>query len=130
MGCNNRDEKFKDSENPKKKSRVSRIMDKNKKSGQAKSQKNQKNIKINNEEAGEKERNNNAAENSKQRSQQRAATDPQSLYARKRRERINERLRILQSLVPNGTKVDISTMLEEAVHYVNFCSYKLIAEFR
>ncbi|KAH7841936.1 hypothetical protein Vadar_023888 [Vaccinium darrowii] len=47
-----------------------------------------------------------------------AATDPQSLYARKRRERINERVRILQSLVPNGTKVDISTMLEEAVQYV------------
>jgi hypothetical protein len=47
-----------------------------------------------------------------------SATDPQSLYARKRRERINERLRILQNLVPNGTKVDISTMLEEAVHYV------------
>ncbi|KAF3333879.1 transcription factor bHLH84-like protein [Carex littledalei] len=47
-----------------------------------------------------------------------SATDPQSLYARKRRERINERLRILQNLVPNGTKVDISTMLEEAVQYV------------
>ncbi|KAG9143662.1 hypothetical protein Leryth_017160 [Lithospermum erythrorhizon] len=48
------------------------------------------------------------------------ATDPQSLYARKRRERINERLRILQTLIPNGTKVDISTMLEEAVQYVKF----------
>ncbi|KAL0698784.1 hypothetical protein Bca4012_054906 [Brassica carinata] len=48
------------------------------------------------------------------------ATDPQSLYARKRREKINERLKTLQSLVPNGTKVDISTMLEEAVHYVKF----------
>uniref|UniRef100_A0A803N174 BHLH domain-containing protein n=1 Tax=Chenopodium quinoa TaxID=63459 RepID=A0A803N174_CHEQI len=34
-----------------------------------------------------------------------SATDPQSLYARKRRERINERLKILQSLVPNGTKL-------------------------
>ncbi|KEH44024.1 transcription factor [Medicago truncatula] len=34
------------------------------------------------------------------------ATDAQSIYARKRRERINERLRILQTLVPNGTKVD------------------------
>uniref|UniRef100_A0A7N0TPY1 BHLH domain-containing protein n=1 Tax=Kalanchoe fedtschenkoi TaxID=63787 RepID=A0A7N0TPY1_KALFE len=49
-----------------------------------------------------------------------SAIDPQSLYARKRRERINDRLRILQNLVPNGTKVDISTMLEEAVHYVKF----------
>ncbi|RZR86521.1 hypothetical protein BHM03_00013741 [Ensete ventricosum] len=31
--------------------------------------------------------------------------NPQSLYAKKRRERITERLRILQNLVPNGTKV-------------------------
>lgn len=54
-----------------------------------------------------------------------AATDPQSLYARKRRERINERLKILQNLVPNGTKVDISTMLEEAVEYVKFLQLQI-----
>ncbi|KAL3734917.1 hypothetical protein ACJRO7_024139 [Eucalyptus globulus] len=54
-----------------------------------------------------------------------AATDPQSLYARKRRERINERLKILQNLIPNGTKVDISTMLEEAVHYVKFLQLQI-----
>ncbi|XLR40618.1 hypothetical protein S83_025278 [Arachis hypogaea] len=54
-----------------------------------------------------------------------SATDPQSLYARRRRERINERLRTLQSLVPNGTKVDISTMLEEAVHYVKFLQLQI-----
>ncbi|KAG6432971.1 hypothetical protein SASPL_104567 [Salvia splendens] len=54
-----------------------------------------------------------------------SATDPQSLYARKRRERINERLRILQNLVPNGTKVDISTMLEEAVQYVKFLQLQI-----
>ncbi|KAL8165986.1 hypothetical protein V2J09_007485 [Rumex salicifolius] len=54
-----------------------------------------------------------------------AATDPQSLYARKRRERINERLRILQTLVPNGTKVDLSTMLEEAVSYVKFLQMQI-----
>ncbi|CAH2051950.1 unnamed protein product [Thlaspi arvense] len=53
------------------------------------------------------------------------ATDPQSLYARKRRERINERLRVLQNLVPNGTKVDISTMLEEAVQYVKFLQLQI-----
>ncbi|KEH27330.1 transcription factor [Medicago truncatula] len=41
----------------------------------------------------------------KSRSSRGPATDPQSLYARKRRERINERLKILQNLVPNGTKV-------------------------
>ncbi|MED6217624.1 hypothetical protein PIB30_019390 [Stylosanthes scabra] len=43
----------------------------------------------------------------------------------RRRERINERLRTLQSLVPNGTKVDISTMLEEAVHYVKFLQLQI-----
>ncbi|XP_020210482.1 transcription factor bHLH84 [Cajanus cajan] len=54
-----------------------------------------------------------------------SATDPQSVYARRRRERINERLRILQNLVPNGTKVDISTMLEEAVQYVKFLQLQI-----
>ncbi|KAK4378500.1 hypothetical protein RND71_000362 [Anisodus tanguticus] len=63
--------------------------------------------------------------NGKSRANRGSATDPQSLYARKRRERINERLRILQSLVPNGTKVDISTMLEEAVQYVKFLQLQI-----
>ncbi|KAL8172284.1 hypothetical protein V2J09_024088 [Rumex salicifolius] len=63
--------------------------------------------------------------NGKTRACRGSATDPQSLYARKRRERINERLRILQGLVPNGTKVDISTMLEEAVEYVKFLQLQI-----
>ncbi|XVE49320.1 hypothetical protein DITRI_Ditri01bG0073300 [Diplodiscus trichospermus] len=63
--------------------------------------------------------------NGKTRASRGAATDPQSIYARKRRERINERLRILQNLVPNGTKVDISTMLEEAVQYVKFLQLQI-----
>ncbi|KAL8154047.1 hypothetical protein V2J09_011807 [Rumex salicifolius] len=63
--------------------------------------------------------------NGKRRASRGAATDPQSLYARRRRERINERLRILQTLVPNGTKVDISTMLEEAVSYVKFLQLQI-----
>ncbi|RDX94849.1 Transcription factor bHLH85, partial [Mucuna pruriens] len=63
--------------------------------------------------------------NRKSRANTAPATDPQSLYARKRRERINERLRILQNLVPNGTKVDISTMLEEAVQYVKFLQLQI-----
>nr|WCO08302.1 hypothetical protein [Suaeda aralocaspica] len=61
----------------------------------------------------------------KQRASRGTATDPQSLYARKRRMRINERLKILQNLVPNGTKVDISTMLEEAVNYVKFLQLQI-----
>ncbi|KAF0921976.1 hypothetical protein E2562_020662 [Oryza meyeriana var. granulata] len=66
-----------------------------------------------------------AKQNGKAQSGHRSATDPQSLYARKRRERINERLKILQKLVPNGTKVDISTMLEEAMHYVKFLQLQI-----
>ncbi|KAL0392112.1 UNVERIFIED_CONTAM: Transcription factor [Sesamum radiatum] len=66
-----------------------------------------------------------SASNGKAKVTRGAATDPQSLYARRRRERINERLRILQNLVPNGTKVDISTMLEEAVHYVKFLQLQI-----
>ncbi|XP_015055483.1 transcription factor bHLH84-like [Solanum pennellii] len=61
----------------------------------------------------------------KSRASRGSATDSQSLYARKRREKINQRLRILQSLVPNGTKVDISTMLEEAVQYVKFLQLQI-----
>jgi hypothetical protein len=37
-----------------------------------------------------------------------------------RREKISERLRTLQELVPNGTKVDMVTMLEKAISYVKF----------
>ncbi|PKA49278.1 Transcription factor bHLH83 [Apostasia shenzhenica] len=46
--------------------------------------------------------------------------DPQSIAAKNRRERISERLKILQELVPNGTKVDLVTMLEKAISYVKF----------
>ncbi|KAG8098287.1 hypothetical protein GUJ93_ZPchr0013g36544 [Zizania palustris] len=55
----------------------------------------------------------------------RSATIAPRLYAMRRRERINGRLRILQKLVPNGTKVDISTMLEEAAHYVKFLQLQI-----
>ncbi|XP_047956332.1 putative transcription factor bHLH086 [Salvia hispanica] len=46
--------------------------------------------------------------------------DPQSVAAKNRRERISERLKILQELVPNGSKVDLVTMLEKATSYVKF----------
>ncbi|KAI3503083.1 hypothetical protein L1887_31519 [Cichorium endivia] len=46
--------------------------------------------------------------------------DPQSVAARHRREKISERIRILQRLVPGGTKMDTASMLEEAVHYMKF----------
>ncbi|KAI5062351.1 hypothetical protein GOP47_0022890 [Adiantum capillus-veneris] len=56
----------------------------------------------------------------KPRVRQGIANDPQSIAARHRRERISERLKILQQLIPNGSKVDLVTMLEKAINYVKF----------
>ncbi|KAG1328162.1 transcription factor HEC3-like [Cocos nucifera] len=50
----------------------------------------------------------------------RISDDPQSIAARHRRERISERIRILQRMVPGGTKMDTASMLDEAIHYVKF----------
>ncbi|XP_075485572.1 uncharacterized protein LOC142525236 [Primulina tabacum] len=145
-------DKFEDNppQSPRKRSRVSRDAKKNKTNMQSK--KNKKAVQNNNDVGEENnggvngqsssscssednsnasqdlnEGSNSEAKNSKgkARASRGSATDPQSLYARRRRERINERLKILQNLVPNGTKVDISTMLEEAVHYVNFLQLQI-----
>ncbi|KAL5713629.1 hypothetical protein ACHQM5_015685 [Ranunculus cassubicifolius] len=138
------------SENPKKKARVSGSVRKNKKNVESK--KNQGVTEISKNEEGANNADTNGQSSSscnsedgsqeisgvetskgsesadlcgKTRAGRGSATDPQSIYARKRRERINERLRILQNLVPNGTKVDISTMLEEAVQYVKFLQVQI-----
>ncbi|KAK2999751.1 hypothetical protein RJ639_023395 [Escallonia herrerae] len=60
----------------------------------------------------------NSTKNPKPKSTQ--SKDPQSVAAKNRRERISERLKVLQDLVPNGTKVDLVTMLEKAINYVKF----------
>jgi hypothetical protein len=56
--------------------------------------------------------------NLKPRARQGSANDPQSIAARVRRERISDRLKALQLLIPNGDKVDMVTMLEKAINYV------------
>ncbi|XVF76858.1 hypothetical protein PTKIN_Ptkin13bG0300700 [Pterospermum kingtungense] len=48
------------------------------------------------------------------------STDPQSVAARERRHRISYRFKILQSMVPGGSKMDTVSMLDEAIHYVKF----------
>ncbi|XP_030549229.1 transcription factor UNE12 [Rhodamnia argentea] len=48
------------------------------------------------------------------------ATDPHSIAERLRRERIAERIRQLQDLVPSVNKTDRAAMLDEIVDYVKF----------
>ncbi|WOL06520.1 transcription factor bHLH78 [Canna indica] len=48
------------------------------------------------------------------------ATDPHSIAERLRRERISERMKNLQELVPNSNKTDKASMLDEIIDYVKF----------
>ncbi|KAI3919354.1 hypothetical protein MKX01_038824 [Papaver californicum] len=48
------------------------------------------------------------------------ATDPHSIAERLRREKIADRMKNLQELVPNSSRADKSSMLDEIIEYVKF----------
>ncbi|KAL6899743.1 hypothetical protein ACP4OV_006401 [Aristida adscensionis] len=48
------------------------------------------------------------------------ATDPHSIAERLRREKISDRMKNLQELVPNSNKTDKASMLDEIIDYVKF----------
>ena len=56
----------------------------------------------------------------KRRKNVKMSKEPQTVAARKRREKISEKIRVLQRLVPGGSKMDIGSMLDEAASYLKF----------
>jgi hypothetical protein len=53
------------------------------------------------------------------------ATDPQSIAARTRREKFSDRIRILQTLVPNGERLDTVSTLGQTLEYVRFLQHQV-----
>ncbi|BFG39533.1 hypothetical protein CerSpe_258070 [Prunus speciosa] len=53
------------------------------------------------------------------------ATDPHSIAERLRREKIAERMKNLQELVPNSNRTDKASMLDEIIEYVKFLQLQI-----
>ncbi|KAH9804854.1 BHLH domain-containing protein [Citrus sinensis] len=58
------------------------------------------------------------------------ATDPHSIAERLRREKIAERMKNLQELVPNSNKTDKASMLDEIIDYVKFLQLQVLSMSR
>ncbi|KAF3774223.1 Transcription factor [Nymphaea thermarum] len=58
------------------------------------------------------------------------ATDPHSIAERLRRERIAERMKQLQELVPSSNKTDRAAMLDEIMDYVKFLRLQVLSMSR
>lgn len=53
------------------------------------------------------------------------AAEVHNLSERRRRDRINEKMRALQQLIPNSNKTDKASMLEEAIEYLKSLQFQL-----
>ncbi|XP_040948601.1 transcription factor SPATULA-like [Gossypium hirsutum] len=52
------------------------------------------------------------------------AAEVHNLSEKRRRSRINEKMKALQNLIPNSNKTDKASMLDEAIEYLNNFSFK------
>ncbi|BAT80818.1 hypothetical protein LR48_Vigan07g029800 [Vigna angularis] len=60
-----------------------------------------------------------------QRSRRSRAAEVHNLSERRRRDRINDKMRALQQLIPNSNKTDKASMLEEAIEYLKSLQFQL-----
>ncbi|EFJ17839.1 hypothetical protein SELMODRAFT_114141, partial [Selaginella moellendorffii] len=53
------------------------------------------------------------------------AAEVHNLSERRRRDRINEKMKALQELIPNSNKTDKASMLDEAIEYLKMLQLQL-----